>query len=513
MERPMSKGIMSNSITNAAAGMLLLVTGFACSIFIARLLGPEANGTIAFALWIGATGALIAELGTGVLLLRLLPQLKARGVDDRGRQAFAAYLALPVVASTLVLLALYLGVSLNTGLLYGTDTTAGVVALTATLLVIQSVGSFSKNFLIGEQRLGSFLRLTAVSSVLQLALVLSGAFTHGVAGALVGYIAGQAVQCVFTLGLLRVRPDSAGYRRRYLLSTSAVLFFEFVVSAVFLNRPELFFLQHFRSLGEVGYYAVALSLANLALQLPVQLTGSLLPFYAERREASGGGVQAGLFDGVVRSFAYITFPLCFGLAAIAQPLVVAVYGTAFAEAGLIVAILAAGSPAYVFGQLVTQYLYSMDRVKVRLVASGTGAAIMVAGCFLVVPYAGGAGAAAVRGVVFLAMAALLLAGIGRGAMSAGLPAVLLKVAIAGAGCGLAAWPVAAEIGGLAGVGAGIVAGAVAYGLLLRLLSAVPAEDGVVIDGLLRGLPVAPGRVARRLLALVVPQPASQPVGE
>jgi O-antigen/teichoic acid export membrane protein len=73
MERPMSKGIMSNSIMNAAAGMLLLVTGFACSILVARLLGPEANGTIAFALWIGATGSLVAELGTGVLLLRLLP--------------------------------------------------------------------------------------------------------------------------------------------------------------------------------------------------------------------------------------------------------------------------------------------------------------------------------------------------------------------------------------------------------------------------------------------------------
>lgn len=509
----MSTGIMSNSIMNAAAGMLLLVTGFASSIFIARVLGPEANGTVAFALWIGATGALVAELGTGVLLLRLLPQLKARGVDEKSRQGFAAYLALPVIASTLILVALYFGVSLKTDLLYGTDTTTAIVLLTATLLVIQSIGSFSKNFLIGEQRLGTFFRITALSSILQMAFVLVGAFTHGIAGALVGYIAGQCVQFAYTLGLFRVRRDDAGYRRRYLLGTSAVLFLEFVISAVFVNRPELFFLQHFRSLGEVGFYAVALSLANLALQLPVQLTGSLLPFYSEHREASGGSVHAGVFDGVVRSFAYITFPLCFGLAAIAHPLVVAVYGDAFAEAGLIVAILAAGSPAYVFGQLVTQYLYSMDRVKIRLIATGVGAGLMVTGCLIVVPAAGGAGAAAVRAVVLAVMAGLLLTGLGRGAMSSGLPAVLVKVAIAGAGCGLAAWPIAEEIGGFSGVGAGILAGAIAYAVLLRLLRAVPAEDGVVIDGLLKALPVKPGRIARRMLAFVVPLPAAQPAGE
>jgi O-antigen/teichoic acid export membrane protein len=224
-------------------------------------------------------------------------------------------------------------------------------------------------------------------------------------------------------------------------------------------------------------------------------------------------VHVAVFDGVVRSFAYITFPLCFGLAAIAHPLVTAVYGAPFAEAGLIVAILAAGSPAYVLGQLVTQYLYSMDRVKIRLAASGVGATLMVIGCLLVVPTWGGAGAATVRGVVFAVIAVLLLTGVGRGAMSAQLPGVLIKVALAGAGCGLAAWPVAEEIGGFAGVVAGILAGAIAYAALLRLLRAVPPEDGAVIDGMLKSLPMKPGRIARRLLAFVVPMPAAQPAGE
>jgi O-antigen/teichoic acid export membrane protein len=71
----MASGIVANSVLNAAAGMLLLVTGFASSIIAARLLGPEANGIIAFSLWLSATGALVAELGAPKATIR------RKGVD------------------------------------------------------------------------------------------------------------------------------------------------------------------------------------------------------------------------------------------------------------------------------------------------------------------------------------------------------------------------------------------------------------------------------------------------
>ncbi len=502
---------MSNSLMNAAAGMLLLVTGFCCSIIVARLLGPDANGTIAFALWIATTGALVAELGTGILLMRLLPQLRARGMEEHRRRGFAAYLALPVVASTLGLVLLYGLLSSETGSLDGLSKAPDIVVLTGILLFVQSIGAFSKNYLIGEQRLGTFLRLTAVASALQLSLVLAGALAFGVEGALAGYIAGQVAQFIHVLRILAARRDSAGYSARFLATTSAVLFFEFAVSAIFLSRPELFFLQQFRTVGEVGFYAVALSLANLALQLPVQLTGSLIPFYAERREAGEGEMPSTVFSAVVRSFAYITFPLCFGLAAIAHPLVVSIYGEAFAPSALIVAILAAGSPAYVFVQLTTQYLYSMDRVKVRLVASSLGAIAMVGGCLAVVPIWGGVGAAIVRGAVFLFMGALLLARM-RFA-GAFLGPVVLKVAAAAAACGLAAFAVAEFLAGILGIVCAVVLGALVYGLMLRLLNTVPAEDTAVIGDLLDRLPSASGRLSRRFLGMVSAHAASKPAGE
>ncbi|WP_204270193.1 hypothetical protein, partial [Klebsiella aerogenes] len=86
----------------------------------------------------------------------------------------------------------------------------------------------------------------------------------GVEGALLGYIAGQSVFFLYTLGILFTRRNKAGQSARALAATSLLVFFEFVITAIFLTRPELVFLQHFRTTQDVGFYAVALSLANLA---------------------------------------------------------------------------------------------------------------------------------------------------------------------------------------------------------------------------------------------------------
>ena len=502
---------MSNSLINAAAGMLLLIIGFACSVIVARLLGPAANGTVAFALWIAATGSLIAELGTGVLLLRVLPQLAAKGVTARERRGFAAYLALPVLLSTTLLAALYALFCWKGGGLEWTDATTGVAVLTTALLFIQSVGSFTKNYLIGEKRLGTFFVFTAITSVLQLGIVLVGALFAGVEGALLGYIAGQSVFFLYTLGILFTRRNKAGQSARALAATSLLVFFEFVITAIFLMRPELVFLQHFRTTQDVGFYAVALSLANLALQLPVQLTGSLIPFYAERHEADDGAGGTDLFASVVRSFSYITFPLCFGLAAVAIPLVVSVYGTAFEPAGLVVAILAIGSPAYVFIQLTTQYLYSKDQIKGRLAISGIGAILMVAGCLVAVPLWGIIGASTVRGVVFLAMAALLLSRVRLQSGAGELIMVVLKVALAAIVCGVAALLVTQALHGVTGIATGVIVGAMAYALTLRLLAAVPGQDATVIDRLLSRLPAGIGRIARLFFSFIAPLPAAPQV--
>lgn len=502
----MSKNIVANSVLNAASGLTLLITGFACSIVAARLLGPEANGTIAFSLWLATTGSLIAELGTGVLLLRMLPQLKVQGVDEASRLGFAAYLLRPVVAATLLILVVY-------GLAFGqlekghwVEMAPVVVVITGVLFLIQSVGSFSKNFLIGEQRLGDFFRLTVIASLVQLVAVVAGAVAFGTPGALGGYIAGQVVLFLYSLRILLRRANPCGTQRRELAASSLLLSVEYIVASIFLTRLELLFLQKFHGAEVVGYYAVALSLANLALQLPLQLTGSLLPYYSEKLESSGSSrLPVAVFEGVVRSLSYVTLPMSFGLAAIAPELVVSVFGPEFGPAGAVVAVLAIFTPIFVFTQVCTQYLFSQGMIRQRLLIDLGAAVLMVAGALLLVPAFQGTGAAVARGFVFLATCIAMVRLMKFDGSMRGLFLSLIPVTAAAAICGAAAWGVTEVVPGVAGLVLAIVAGAVVYIPALRLCRAVPREDADVILRLTGRLPGRARTFAGAVTGFVTPK--------
>lgn len=497
----MASGIVANSVLNAAAGMLLLVTGFASSIIAARLLGPEANGIIAFSLWLSATGALVAELGTGVILLRMLPQLRAEGYDPAQRRGFAAFLVTPTLISTAVLAVLYWLFFVASEELHWAETAPEIALVTGILFVIQSIGAFAKNYLIGEQRLGVFFRLTLVAAVIQIFTVATGAVLLGVVGALVGYAAGQFVLFAYTLTIIIHKRDRCGVSVRFLATSSLILSAEFIIDSIFLNRLEILFIQQFWTVEVVGFYAVSLSLANLALQLPIQLTGSLLPYYSqERHKGDDAGLSPQAFAGVIRALAYITMPMSLGLAAISETLVTVVFGEPFRPAGTIVALLALSSPAYVLAQILTLYLFSIDRAKSRLFVAILGAIILVAGCTVVVPQFGGEGAAVVRIVVFTLMAAIMLRQTGFGPRLGPLYGALLKVTLASLLVAGAAWAVLEMLDGAVGLVLAIAGGALVYPIALKLLRAVPAEDRDVMVSLAGA---TPGRLKGPLRSFVL----------
>ncbi|MFS8045220.1 lipopolysaccharide biosynthesis protein [Rhizobium sp. BR 314] len=502
----MTKSIMANSVLNAVAGLSLLATGFACSIIAARLLGPEANGIIAFSLWLTTTGALVAELGAGVTLLRLLPQLKGRGYSTEERLGFAAYLLQPTILATVVLLVGYVAYYWDTERLHWAGDASAVVAITGVFFVLQSLGAYSKNYLIGEQQLGAFLRLTLMSSGLQLVTVLIGAIFYGVSGALAGYAIGQLPMFFATLRIAIARKNSCGVGLASLVSSSLVLSVELVNSSIFLNRIELLFLQHYWGIEAVGFYAVGLSLANLALQLPVQLSGSLLPYYSEQMHARASDkLPVHVFAGVARSLAYITLPMSFGLAAIAPELVVTIFGKPFEPSGGMVALLSLTAAPYVVMQICTQYLYSLDRVRERTIIGLIGSVVMVVGCFIAVPFYGGEGAALVRFLAFTAICLLMVRRMEFEGSTRGMMLNLAKVTMAAILCAATAYSFVQALAGIAGLVGAIIAGALAYGIALRLLKAVPAEDIDVLQRVAARLPARTHPIAVHALALLAPR--------
>ncbi|ANK87692.1 MULTISPECIES: oligosaccharide flippase family protein [unclassified Rhizobium] len=501
----MSKGIIANSVMNAAAGMLLLLTGFVSSIITARLLGPEANGIVAFSLWLVMTGASIAELGSSITLLKTLPQLSAEGYDAGRRRGFAAILVSFMMFSTVLLLALYALFFLTSEEMHWAKTAPSVALVTGVLFFVQAIGSFVKFYLIGEKRLGSFFKLTVAVSTLQLAGVAVGAVLYGVEGVLVGYALGQLVLFFATMPILLARRDWCGVSLKYLASSSIILSIQFIIDSIFLNRLELLFLQQFWSVEMVGYYAVGLSIANIALQLPIQMTGSLLPYYSERRHSSDDStLPVEVFAAVTRSMAYIVLPMSLGLAAISSELVLVVFGEAFRRSGTVVALLALVAPAYTFMQILSLYLLSMDKARSRLNISVIGGLLMVAGCLLIVPRLAAEGAAIVRILVFVAMSVMMIRQTGFGSQLSGLYASLTKVTLASVLCACAAISVLEFVHGPIGLIFAIIAGTLAHFAALRVLRAVPVEDVEVVRSIVEKMPSALRRPVGRVIDFIAP---------
>jgi len=475
----MRKGILGNSFLNGAAGIMQLASGFVCSIAVARLLGPEANGIVASALWLVTTAALVAELGTGVLLLKMLPQFAARGFDSKRRLGFAAYLIRPVIAATLILTALY-ALSYREGFFGWNSPDISIALIVGALLLVQSIGSFTKNYLIGEQELPSFFRLSLGVALVQIVLVIVLAMTYGIAGALTGYLAAQLLPFWQALRIAANRRDDCGTSARSLATSSFVLIADFTLSAVFLMRPEFFFLDHFASTESIGFYAIALSVTNIALQLPVQLTGSLLPYYSQAIESEAGHVSSESFQGVIRCIAYITMPMCFGLAAISHSFITSLFGPAFAPAAKITTLLVLGVPAYVLWQICSLYLLSMDRAVSRLQITILGSVAMIAGGALFIPTHGAEGAALVRSAAVTFMAVSMTFFIQQKHFDLAFLLTMIRITIASGVCGLTAWYLTSIVSGMIGVFIAVPAAMLIYSVVMLLIGAVPESDLVLV---------------------------------
>lgn len=192
----------------------------------------------------------------------------------------------------------------------------------------------------------------------------------------------------------------------------------------------------------------------------------------------------------------------------APTLVIVVFGEAFAPSGPMLRILALVAPAFVLGMICTQYLFSQDRIKDRLKIGVIGAATMVAGALVVVPSFGGEGAAAVRLIVFLVMAVLMLRGMEFEGSLSHMYRTVGKVALAALLCGITAYGVLQLLAGVLGLIISIACGALAYFVALRLLAAIPVEDHAPIEDLVARLPGRFASVGGRLIAFLLAKPAT-----
>ena len=251
---------------------------------------------------------------------------------------------------------------------FGKPELAGVVRIAALVIVCASVYEFHEHFLVGLNRHAIVSRVRAAT--LSVRVVITAAIVAAGLGAvhvLAGYVAAWLVGIsAFAVLLHRYLPPAApgdvdGTRAR-LLRISLPLAVSSASVTMYSQMAKLM-LGYFDTVEEVGQYAVALGLLEVALFPSFAFVMTLRPALASRwarRDLEGCGsllrdsLRLSLVSGVL--FASI-------FAVLSVPLIRTVYGEAFAYAGRLMYIFAGVLVLRSVGALILPALVAAERTR------------------------------------------------------------------------------------------------------------------------------------------------------
>lgn len=487
--------MLGSSLLNTVAGILSLVAGLGSSIVVARLLGVEGTGIVAYALWVMTVATLLSDIGIPQALLRFVAKEKDGGhglVATLGRR-FAATTGL--MAGLILAYALWLSAA-------GDRPGALVWAATAVLFLAYAYSTLALG---AGQGLGQFRQTsfnTALGCLLQPVCVAAGALVLGPAGAILGHVFRHLPQALALRrhvspgpAIAEIPPAVSAYARNNWLSGG--------LTALLGSRVEFAIIGAYFGIAGVGQYAAGATMAGMIVQMAFFLAAVLVPLFSSYHDR---GDRAGLARAYQRSLlglSLVLAPICFGGAAVAPVLVPLLFGADFAPAGSLALVLVAFAFASVVTTAPFRMMLAQERSKTILYLSLWEGFGCIAALLVAVPLWGPLGAAWVKGLTATA-SALFCLWYCRDRLGVPFrPLALAKVVLAAFLCAAAAAAVLAWKPDLAGLILAVATGAVVYLVLLAAFSAVPAEDYRLVEAwLAERLPAQLAGRAVRLLRLI-----------
>lgn len=320
------------SVKWAALGTLLpkLVTPVV-TLVLAAVLTPADFGIVAAALAVVSFGQIVVEMGMGA------------AVVQRRTQVFEAA-SLALIFSVTVGLALYavLWIMAPTiARVYDIGELQSALRVVGVSLVLSALISVPTALLTRELQFRRLFWIGALPQIANALVSLVLALAGGGYWALIGgHLSGRVLNLVLVwkAGRWRPRPVFDSQLFRSLFAFSAWIFVSGLQSWLFLYADNLL-VGYFYGASYLGVYALGF---NLAMLLPGMLIAPLASvaypaFSALQKDPHEVGLS---LQKLQRLAATILFPVCFGLAALAEPLVMQLYGDKWVGLGWTMGLLA-----------------------------------------------------------------------------------------------------------------------------------------------------------------------------
>lgn len=476
---------------NAANGLVLTAV-------IARWLGPEATGTYSLVTWFFTMAGLLVNLGLVTTTMKYLAEALGRE-DTAEAGAILGYGLKQLLFNGLVVTGLWLALSPWIAGFYAHPGLAGYMLLASIAIIPVSAMALLTAATQGLQRYGHVALATgaytasmAAGSVTVLALELGIGALLAVMG-LAATLACLIYLRVLAVALPRWRGETlVGDRRRTLRRYSGSLMFLILLDAIVWQRSGVFFLGIWSPAEQVGFYALAFSLATMAMRMiPGTLVGLLIPSMSRSFGAGDTTQVKAIYHAAGRWMAVLAMPVAVGGLLLAGPLVEVMYGAAYAPmAPILGVLLASGVLVMTFGFPASSVLYAMEGQRF-LIRVGAGVAVLyLALAVALIPPFGALGAAVSTA---LAQVASLVPGAWYASRMLGGAAPAMRrlpgVLLAACAMGVPVWAIGLLLPALPALLVSVPLGALVYGVSLWLFQALEPEDWQKVQAVASRLPV------------------------
>lgn len=382
---------------------------------VGRKLGAEALGRFGIAYALMMVCSTFCRLGLENVVVANTARLAKQG--ELATLRFIWRRTMLVVAGLSVALSalLTVGSTSISGTLFGAPTMASILTLMAFALPGVSVSYLQAHFLRGAGRIGTFQLCHGVGAqILTLLLSLFLIERWGVIGVGFAYLTSTAFMVITSVALWY----STGLRHETVLSPSVsirsvfskgLVLLPVTVSTLALQWIPILLLGLFVSSEQVGFYQVALRLANILGFIVLMINASAAPSIARLEADSNQPAMASLSRKLFLFCAFAVSAPATALIAFPETLL-GLFGTGFGQAAHVLVILAVGQLAAVIGGLTAPLLMMTGHESVfRNLAIGSFVTTLGLS-LLLIPWVGAIGAAisvlvtrAIRGGVGLAL--------------------------------------------------------------------------------------------------------------
>ncbi|WP_431234895.1 lipopolysaccharide biosynthesis protein [Mycolicibacterium psychrotolerans] len=496
-----------NTLLGFISGAAVTLSGFVGSAIAARLLGPDDLGVVAYIIWCVTLTVAVSTVGSDVVQQRFIPSLRAMGRNDEVAGLVGAILRVAVVVAVVagVLLFVYLD-GPGRGALGGLSHTSQIVviAIGLTWFICWRLSDLYLYNLRGEQQFDKLARISSLSALMRVTTTVLGAWLFGVPGALAGNIAATILPARRVLPLLRNKPRVGQELRREVFRFTLVSWMIALTGNLLFGRTQIVFLEHYTTLTAVGLFAAALTVAEMASQLPQLFLSALLPRFSEQSGQGAHDHMMRLYRTMTALMALVMFPLCLGLAAITPVLVPLIFGDEFTEAASVASILLIITGICSLGGTNNFLMLSLSKTKILVISNVVGLAGLLLLSFLVIPRYGLMGAAWSRGAVQILVIAIEIVCT---AIQTGFHPpyrALGTIALAAVAQGAVAYVVVLNIGGAWSLVVALPAAVITYLIGLRLLAVLPMVDPTLPNRLISHTPARMKPLVSRVLRLLAP---------